>query len=233
MINYLRKIRRGLVKTGSTQKYMIYAIGEIALVVIGILIAMEINNWNEARIGKQSALFHCHKLISDLESDSITLSADIQRIDTLVIWTEALWDFLHSDSKTVDSSGDAQYIDNDLLIDALADYYKFSTFRDIEDKQLTEYILNYRKARNKTLGPSLFKIIAKNASLVRGWNMPLFAHPPINFEAIKRDEVYLESLGNVITMIPTAKDGLNGYVSRLEQINILSKTLKAEMVKGL
>lgn len=52
MLALLRNIRRSLLSSGSTRKYLLYAIGEIALVVIGILIALQINNWNEER--KQS-----------------------------------------------------------------------------------------------------------------------------------------------------------------------------------
>lgn len=47
MITLLRKIRRSLIESGSMRKYFFYAIGEIALVVIGILIALQINNLNE------------------------------------------------------------------------------------------------------------------------------------------------------------------------------------------
>ena len=47
MLTFLRRIRRSLIESGSPRKYLLYAIGEIALVVIGILIALQINNWNE------------------------------------------------------------------------------------------------------------------------------------------------------------------------------------------
>ena len=47
MIKFFRKIRYNLMETGKTGKYLKYAIGEIILVVIGILIALSINNWNE------------------------------------------------------------------------------------------------------------------------------------------------------------------------------------------
>lgn len=47
MITLLRKIRYELMSSGKTSKYLKYAIGEIILVVIGILIALQINNWNE------------------------------------------------------------------------------------------------------------------------------------------------------------------------------------------
>jgi hypothetical protein len=49
MIKFFRKIRQRLLSEGKTGKYFKYAIGEIILVVIGILIALQINNWNEER----------------------------------------------------------------------------------------------------------------------------------------------------------------------------------------
>ena len=49
MIKFFRNIRKSLLNEGKTGKYLKYAIGEIVLVVIGILIALQINNWNENR----------------------------------------------------------------------------------------------------------------------------------------------------------------------------------------
>jgi len=49
MIKFFRKIRYDLMNQNKTTKYFKYAIGEITLVVIGILIALQINNWNEER----------------------------------------------------------------------------------------------------------------------------------------------------------------------------------------
>jgi len=50
MIKFFRHIRKDLMETGKTGKYFKYAIGEIVLVVIGILIALSINNWNQNRL---------------------------------------------------------------------------------------------------------------------------------------------------------------------------------------
>lgn len=49
MINFFRKIRQTMMTENKFGKYLTYAIGEIILVVIGILIALSINNWNENR----------------------------------------------------------------------------------------------------------------------------------------------------------------------------------------
>ncbi|MGB5318748.1 DUF6090 family protein [Eudoraea sp.] len=47
MIKFFRRIRQQLLKENNLSKYLLYAIGEIVLVVIGILIALQINNWNQ------------------------------------------------------------------------------------------------------------------------------------------------------------------------------------------
>ncbi len=52
MIKFFRKIRQNLLMKNKTGKYFKYAIGEIVLVVIGILIALQINNWNQNRLNR-------------------------------------------------------------------------------------------------------------------------------------------------------------------------------------
>ena len=53
MIKFFRKIRYNLMSKNKTGKYFKYAIGEILLVVIGILIALQINTWNQQRLSKK------------------------------------------------------------------------------------------------------------------------------------------------------------------------------------
>ena len=55
MLTILRRIRRSLIDSGGARKYLLYAIGEITLVVIGILIALQINNWNQNRLDHNKA----------------------------------------------------------------------------------------------------------------------------------------------------------------------------------
>ena len=56
MIKFFRHIRQQLVMENKTGKYLKYAIGEIVLVVIGILLALQINNWNSQRLKKLIAI---------------------------------------------------------------------------------------------------------------------------------------------------------------------------------
>ena len=71
MIKFFRKIRQKLLSENKFSKYLIYAIGEIVLVVIGILIALQINNWNEGRkeFNKSKALLEEFK--RDLARDTV------------------------------------------------------------------------------------------------------------------------------------------------------------------
>ena len=49
MLTFFRRIRKGLLGDGATSKYLLYAVGEILLVMIGILLALQVNNWNNER----------------------------------------------------------------------------------------------------------------------------------------------------------------------------------------
>jgi hypothetical protein len=83
MIKFFRHIRKTLLNEGKTSKYFKYAIGEIVLVVIGILIALQINTWNENRkqIDTQNAIYLIVK--EDLETDISDFESFIQEYDTL------------------------------------------------------------------------------------------------------------------------------------------------------
>ena len=69
MIKIFRKIRLNLLSKGKTGKYFKYAVGEIILVVIGILIALFINNWNEERKRKLEEITVLNGIKNALKSD--------------------------------------------------------------------------------------------------------------------------------------------------------------------
>ena len=65
MIKFFTKIRQNLLLKGKTGNYLKYALGEIILVVIGILIALQINNWNESQKMNQWE----HRFLTDLKRE--------------------------------------------------------------------------------------------------------------------------------------------------------------------
>ncbi|MBT5427884.1 MAG: hypothetical protein HOK84_16890 [Bacteroidetes bacterium] len=66
MIPFFRTIRKKLADDNKPIKYLRYAIGEIVLVVIGILIAIQINNWNEANKRREKELHYLTNIKTDL-----------------------------------------------------------------------------------------------------------------------------------------------------------------------
>jgi hypothetical protein len=71
MIKFFRKIRQKLLSENKFSKYLLYAIGEIVLVVVGILIALQINNANDARNNEIKEVNYLKNLKVDIKSDSL------------------------------------------------------------------------------------------------------------------------------------------------------------------
>jgi hypothetical protein len=74
MIKFFRKIRYNLMEQNKTGKYLKYAIGEIVLVMIGILLALQVSNWNNQSADRKSEKRYLSELILDLQTDSIVIS---------------------------------------------------------------------------------------------------------------------------------------------------------------
>ena len=75
MIKFFRQIRYDLMEKNKTGRYFKYAIGEIILVVIGILIALSINNWNSNRIQKQKESLLLSELNNEFKANKIQLDS--------------------------------------------------------------------------------------------------------------------------------------------------------------
>ena len=79
MIKFFRKIRQNLLSEGKTGQYLKYALGEIILVVIGILIALQINNWNQLRKDEIKEQVILKQLQEDYRANLLQLE---QKIDS-------------------------------------------------------------------------------------------------------------------------------------------------------
>ena len=84
MIKFFRKIRQNSLSAGKTTKYLKYAIGEIILVVIGILIALQFNNWKEQRKENNNEQVILKRLEKEFESNREQLLDKIELRNTLI-----------------------------------------------------------------------------------------------------------------------------------------------------
>ena len=154
MIPFLRKIRKQLADNNKPWQYTRYAIGEIILVVIGILIAIQINGWKEQRKADRLKDIYLTRLIRDIESDTSSINYVRSQIETnQKIITELInninsssnpveldsiisrffqrgWiisEFIPNDNTYVDLSqtGNMNIIKNTELVDEIIQYYGY------------------------------------------------------------------------------------------------------------
>lgn len=146
MIKLFRHIRQNLIMKNQTSKYFKYAVGEIILVVIGILIALQINNWNENRklnLQEQTALNNIHR---DFLKNKAILE-DV-KTSTELIMKHGVQILNHTGSKTKPDSEDifnswlnelynsAPYYPQNGFLDDLLSSGKLSIFKNAELRNL-------------------------------------------------------------------------------------------------
>tara|TARA_R110002073_G_scaffold108336_3_gene243421 strand:+ start:88595 stop:89773 length:1179 start_codon:yes stop_codon:yes gene_type:complete len=167
MIKFFRHIRKAMIKENKASKYILYAIGEIVLVVIGILIALQLNTLKENKQNKKIERDYLNGIVTNLEQDILELSSLLKR-DTITFkaYTNILMPFKDPTIKVytpqfigitiaqsqfthqfdgnsivfedMKSSGKINNIESDELRFALLEYYNDSeNFADVHNKNNT------------------------------------------------------------------------------------------------
>lgn len=127
MIKFFRKIRQNLLIENKFSKYLIYAIGEIILVVIGILIALSINNWNDQKKNSASELTYYHRILDDFELDKQLIAELLEKDNKRIEVSKEI--LLDLDSGTKDKN----YLLNKFLLAIRGDVFvpRNVTFKDL------------------------------------------------------------------------------------------------------
>jgi hypothetical protein len=105
MLKLFRNIRKNLLNQGKTTKYFKYAVGEIFLVVIGILIALQINNWNEENANHRKEVTYLKSLKNEMQSNLATLHKEEQRIVNF-LKSEQVLIAIMSSKEAIDTTSD-------------------------------------------------------------------------------------------------------------------------------
>lgn len=103
MFKFFRRVRQALLSESKFSKYLLYALGEILLVVIGILIALQINNWNEEHKERKVEQSYIKLLTRDLIADSVSLNELILFSDNSVKSKEVILAYLDKEISKPDS----------------------------------------------------------------------------------------------------------------------------------
>ena len=155
MIKFFRKIRQRLLIENNLSKYLIYAIGEIILVVIGILIALQVNNWNEER--------KLNKLeIATLNEIKISLQQSILELENLIEHNDRSY---NSCSVLLDSFDSGRPYNDSLNIylnrfdSRLIPYFDYAAYETLKFKGLD-------LISNETLKKSIVQMFERNLNIM-------------------------------------------------------------------
>ena len=117
MIKFFRHIRKSLLNENKTSRYLKYAVGEIVLVVLGILIALQINKWNEYRTERNSEQKVLRAIYSDFEFNKVEILENIKETEQTVTGTKNGLAIFNSDT-----------ISNKSFNSLISNMINFSTF---------------------------------------------------------------------------------------------------------
>jgi hypothetical protein len=153
MIQFFRNIRQRLLTENKFSKYLLYAVGEILLVVVGILIALQVNNWNEGRKLKKDRIDILENLKIDLANDVENYKTNIYRLQKRQEIAGEVLQFLEEIPSEIDSSDTVRKL---LILGYIEDHNpSFATYNEIlgsgklgllESNELKVYLANYKSA---------------------------------------------------------------------------------------
>jgi hypothetical protein len=104
LFRFFRSLRQSLIGKNQSGKYLKYALGEIVLVVIGILIALQINTWNEGLVNKKKEKEYLNNLIEDLKTQENLVNTQIRHEATMRGNCEKALEYLNAEKIPGDSA---------------------------------------------------------------------------------------------------------------------------------
>ena len=147
MLRFFRRIRRRLFESGKTRSYALYAIGEIALVMIGILLALQVNNWNENKKDRAIEQKTLSGLKENLELNVGQIKWHLSLIETSNKSSQIIFSFLDISRVDIDTMakhwGNAIRNHGNLIISETGyESLKDIGFQIISDEALKKEVLN-------------------------------------------------------------------------------------------
>ncbi|NNF36766.1 MAG: hypothetical protein HKN68_21875 [Saprospiraceae bacterium] len=244
MVRIFKRIKEKLVRKGEVRKYLLYAIGEILLVMIGILLALQVNNWNENRKSKNIAQSHLVSLKEDLKADQDQLTMNEEYINMYEKAGFNVWNQLYEDEKEVDNStvnedflklhlfrefspaktayenlvnsGGINHIKNERLLKLLTTYYSIEPFAIRSREQRSRLTNEYDPFRIKYAPDGMLRDYFEKAIN----NHPRFDAQgyKIDWLSVRKDNNYKDLLEQLIAMRVPARFRIESNRQRISEI---------------
>ena len=200
MLRFFRQIRQRLLTDNKFSKYLLYAIGEILLVVIGILLALQINNWNEWRKDRQTEKEIIQNLTENLEMILETLKADVENLSTYNRSAQIVISVLDKKLPFSDSLSTHFHrarVPKFLLSISISGYeqYKNKGFDMILNDQIKDEIITFFESSFPNWFNSYLYVNALNDSFI-DYHVPLFHYKnqtltPIDMQSLYTDQYFI------------------------------------------
>jgi len=201
MLTFFRRIRKELLGNGATGKYLLYAIGEIALVVIGILIALQINNWNEWKKDRVMEKEVLNDIADNLRRNSEQMEYSMRLLSSYDSSCAIILNALRTDlpyADTLDTHFFWSQFNGSIFVNISMDGYeslKSAGFEILSTKELKDEILNLFESEYKSLEKVanwlLNNLSNKDPISVMNFNLLSQARlTPINYDKLKDDFSY-------------------------------------------
>jgi len=191
MIKLFRKIRQNQIMENKTGKYFKYAIGEVILVVIGILIALSINNWNNKRLESSKEQFFLKNLQSDFKANIIEFNRVYKSSAEAYVASNNLLEIIKANDTILNNAEIEALIDTiindfvslDLTDGSINEIINTGSLNIIKDQRLRSQLSNWSQTINdmnddiKITNDYLFnKLIPslKDKSLLRNIGIPQY-----------------------------------------------------------
>lgn len=160
MIKFFSSIRKRLLSENKVTRYLIYAIGEVLLVVIGILIALQVNNNNDLKKIKTKEREQLKYVLENLKSDSLSLTWAIDSRTKYLKIHDNLNAFLKG-KLTADDVGNIAGVNNILLFNAKTKENNPNLANEVLNSDLKKHILDYYS----TIGFAEFNVNKYNEAI--------------------------------------------------------------------
>ena len=196
MLTFFRRIRKELLGGKRASKYMLYAIGEILLVMIGILLALQVNNWNQSTIQATEEKHILKELSTSAREDIIVLQNRLERIRDVIQHINSLKAQMYS-GELIDSldilCGSAYGFHEEHLNTASYETLKSKGFDLISKDSIRLLIIRIYDAHLKKL--ESMNITDRNVILevLREYYLTHFSNIEIGVRAVPNDPKYILS----------------------------------------